>query len=502
MRKVFLDDLPRYECGRYRGKINWGKCIESYVWFIYDNIKGNIQIIDYDKNYLYLKYQDQDAYKIKTQDFRNCMFGRLLNKRSSDFKIDVGATIKDEKRNLTIIDRKYIKDKHGENRKYYKYMCNVCKFKCNDYYRKGKYNKELWVPEYDLIHGQNCSCCEGRIVSKCINSVYITNVWMVKYFVNSEDAKKYTCQSNEKIKVKCLDCGTEKCMPVYKMYTNHSISCLCNDGKSYSEKAMFNVLKQLNLEFITEYNPDWIKPKRYDFYVPSMNLIIEMDGHFHSRNNKMNGQTKEESKFIDDKKDKLAKEHGIEVIRVDCDYEDINNRFKYIKNNIIYKLDKLFDLTSLDWIIIEKFALSNRIKEVCRIKSSYPNITIGEIKKITNLSDGTIRTYLIQGNKLGWCSYHGKSERNRSNKINAMKIAKKIVCLETEDIFESMLKCAKESEKIFSVKLDRASISRVCNGEYKHTKGFHFKYVSDLTPEERIKYDIDNKLQELQEEIK
>ena len=44
----------------------------------------------------------------------------------------------------------------------------------------------------------------------------------------------------------------------------------------------------------------------------------------------MSGQTAKESKTIDNEKNRLAKQHEIEVIRIDCDYDKIESRFKFI----------------------------------------------------------------------------------------------------------------------------------------------------------------------------
>ena len=121
----------------------------------------------------------------------------------------------------------------------------------------------------------------------------------------------------------------------------------CGDGVKFPNKFAFNLLEQLGLDFVTEYSPKWIGRKSYDFYIPSLNLILEMDGGFHNKDNKMSGQTKEESREIDDYKDKLAKEHGIEVVRIDCDYYILTERATYIKQNILNsKLSTLFDLNT------------------------------------------------------------------------------------------------------------------------------------------------------------
>ena len=38
VRKVFLDELPRYNEGRCKGKIHWEECKNFKVKFIYDDI--------------------------------------------------------------------------------------------------------------------------------------------------------------------------------------------------------------------------------------------------------------------------------------------------------------------------------------------------------------------------------------------------------------------------------------------------------------------------------
>lgn len=50
MRKVFLDDLPRWKKGEGAvkvGTINWNKCIGIKVPFIYGDLLGEIEIVDY-----------------------------------------------------------------------------------------------------------------------------------------------------------------------------------------------------------------------------------------------------------------------------------------------------------------------------------------------------------------------------------------------------------------------------------------------------------------------
>ena len=61
VRKVFLDDLPRWESGRFRGKINWKECIGSEVSFVYDGIDGKFEIVNYEKEkgLLFMNYKQE-----------------------------------------------------------------------------------------------------------------------------------------------------------------------------------------------------------------------------------------------------------------------------------------------------------------------------------------------------------------------------------------------------------------------------------------------------------
>ena len=114
---------------------------------------------------------------------------------------------------------------------------------------------------------------------------------------------------------------------------------------------MYNLLQQLNVEFEYQYSPKWCKYRfkgknktgRYDFYIPSKQLIIEMDGGIGHGNCSTKLLTKNESLEIDNIKDKLAIEHKLNPIRIDCNYN--HNRFEYIKNKIINsKLNDIFNL--------------------------------------------------------------------------------------------------------------------------------------------------------------
>lgn len=427
---------------------------------------------------------------------------------SKILKYKIGQRIKDEKRDITIIGISEIKRKSSDRKdKYYKFKCNICGFDGGKHYstRDKQYKDEYWISK-DNLEGkqQGCACCANQIVVQNINSIYKTNTWMIPY-IGEEVAKTHTHSSEYSVYPTCPDCGRikNKKMKISTIYQTYSIGCICGKGNRYPNKFALNMLEQLNIQFKTEYNPKWIKPKRFDFYFELNNkkYILEMDGGFHNKDNLISGQTKEESKAIDDYKDEQAKLHGIEVIRIDCDYN--NDRFEYIKNNILtnIKLNSLFDLNKIDWNKVEEFALSNLVKVASQYKRNNPNLTCNDIAKIMNIHDKTVRRWLVQGTEIGWCYYNAEKEVKKKNIIVFTKLRKMVEVFKdniSQGVFESTIEIERKSLELFGFLIRRARISEICLGKRKSYKGYTFKYISKLTSDEYIKLEIENKLKELE----
>jgi len=493
VRWVDLSELPKYESGKNKGGIDWSNSVGYKVPFIYECDNGEVEIIKYKNKKVTVKVNEKIK-DIATSNFIYGGLGGLLGKITKNFKIEIGTTLKDEKRDITIIDRKHRKDKNERKRKYYKYKCNnkKCGFSCEEYYKNGEYKKEYWIEESSLIRGNGCACCcvPSQIVVPDINSIVANEetYWMIPYFQGGWDkAKMYTPQSSLKLKFKCPDCGRVKNKPlsISNIYTNHSIGCQCGDKISYPSKIVYNLLEQLNVDFKTEYSPEWISPRLYDFYFKLNNekFIIETDGGWHKQDNKMSGITKEESQRLDNYKDKLAQEHGIKVIRIDCEFSELN----FIKNNILRsRVNDIFNLSNIDWLKCEEFALSNLCKKACEIKRNNSKMTTTTIGEIMKLDKGTIRKYLIKGTKLGWCEYDKDYEKRSSLNKGRIKKRKPVEIFKdgiSLGIFPSCAELERQSEELFGVKLDYRNISSVCLDKVKTHKGFTFKYTGNINDE-------------------
>jgi hypothetical protein len=254
------------------------------------------------------------------------------------------------------------------------------------------------------------------------------------------------------------------------------------------------------------------------------------------------GQNILEQISIDNEKDGLAKEQGYYVIRIDCKISDM----EYIKNSILTKKDmsKLFDLDKINWNKCHEFACSSRIKEACNLWNN-GTTDIKQIAKIMNMHCGTINKYLKQGYFLKWCdymvsddlvkyniekvsklwenginnikeicditklfektvvkylkegtkqgicTYNPQKEIMRAISTNWKNNMKKFICIENGYIYDNVKECINYFYNNYQITLIQSCISNVCLSKNSHHKGFHFKFISDLT-EEEIKQIQDN----------
>lgn len=490
-KKVFIECLPKLK----NNNISWSLCENKKVYFIYNNEEGFIVIYKYlkgKKPTLNVKYKDKEL-NIFTSHFTKCKLGNLLGIKSLDFKIKIGQTFKDDKRDITIIDRKIIRDAKNRKWKAYKYQCNKCGFDGNRHWsiKDKEYKDELWVTEGAILsQKQGCSCCgnANKIIVENINSIYKTNPWMIPY-MGEECAKTHTYNSDELIYPICPDCKKvrKKKIAIKTIYKTHSIACSCSDGISYSEKMMFIVLDNLGLNFCTQLSKTtfkWCNKYRYDFYFEYNNekYIIEMNGIQHYEENDNWEMSLNEVQKNDRLKKKLALSNGIKeenYIIIDCrksDLEWIRDNNEGILNS---RLNELFDLSRVDWFKVGEFALSNRVKKACELKHNNPELTTGDIGETMGYKGQTILKWIKKGSKLGWCNYNAKEEQIKNATKSHKATSKKVNIFKNKiliDTFESLNELQRESKKLFGETLWASGISKACKQE-KEYKGYTFQFI-------------------------
>ena len=470
MRKVFLEDLPRKNGGR-SSAIDWNNSAGYTVKFIYDNIEGELEIIKYStiEQRLYVKYNENIS-DITRVGMINAGLRKVLGLMTFEYKFSIGEIIKNNKSDLTILN--HIRKGNGKkSKRHYEYRCNICLYTGN-------------VDETILIRGFRCPCCSNKTVVEGVNDIPTTAPWMVEYFQGGYDeAKLYTRGSNKKIYPICPDCGTIKgeSVIIASIYRYKGISCTCKDGISYPNKLMYNILKSLNIDFRTEKEFEWLNNRKYDFYIPSKDVIIEMHGiqHYERTFERMGkrARTLEEEQFNDKYKKEAALNNGIShYVVIDCRKPNL----EWLKENILNSiLAELIDFNSVDWNMCEKKSLQSLIKEVCNYKKNNPDETSISVANKFGISRGTAINYMKKGTNLGWCEYDPRLETsNASRKLG--KTGRKVEIFkdgESQGVFNSMNDLVRASKELFGVELERRNIGNVCRGVQKTHKGYTFKYI-------------------------
>jgi len=343
-----------------------------------------------------------------------------------------------------------------------KYKNCVSKIHC-----KCKIDNYEWNPIVNnLLNGQGCPVCSNHNVLRGINDMWTTNPELAKLLADPEDGYKYTQGSSKRVNWKCPDCGNIIKNKIISQIYRECISCpRCSDGISYPEKFMYNLLQQLNIDFEYQKKFDWCKYKFkekqkygiYDFYIPSKQIIIEMDGGLGHGNKDTKQLTKEESKYIDCIKDELAQEYNIvKLIRINCDYGNIDS-YSYIKNNVLKsELNNIFDLSKIDWNVVLKCSQDSFVCEICKYKNNHQNVSVSDLVKIYKLNKTTIVKYLKLGDVLNWCHYNPKEEMRKSGQQRMLPV----ICITTGKIYNSI----KEAESDMKC----CGISACCRHKIKY----------------------------------
>lgn len=321
-----------------------------------------------------------------------------------------------------------------------------------------------------VLRGEGCGVCHGLQICVGYNDIATTNPDIASLFANQNETTLYTQWSGCKVDFKCPNCGYIVNKRIREV-SRRGFSCpICGDGYSYPNKFMYNCLLQIidQLDFLKrEYKPKWCvfeynnikKCGIYDIYF-SINkslYICEMDGGLGHGNRTM-GIPKEESLFIDAEKDRLAKEHNVTVIRIDCDYKEYD-RYDFIKKNIINSaLSDILDLSKIDFDKANMEAQNSLMIRACALWNDGCNSR--QIASEINVTRSTVTRYLKNGAKYNICkNYSSEESRYRSH-------GKEIICLNSGKTFRSIV----DGAKFYNIK--ESSISKCCRKETNY--GGHY----------------------------
>lgn len=327
--------------------------------------------------------------------------------------------------------------------------------------------------EYDLVKQETLiNCVLGRVLHK---KIIDTNPELIEYFVDKNDANKYSAQSNLKVNMICPYCGYKKVHRISDLYTYGFACPQCSDNISYPNKFMFSLLTQLGVNFENEVSKctpgfEWVMNYRYDFYFETKNdkYFVEMDGNFH--------ETELMSKN-DTQKDMLAKEHDINIIRIDCKYKGIRDRFLFVKNNILKsKISTIFDLSEINWNKCNKHAIGSLIYKSAELFNRY-GYDINKISNEMSITAHTVREYLKISADIGLCDYSvDEAKRIRDNKLKDISSKRVYVFKDNKFIcsFNSRKEASNQSLEKLGKFFHQCTIGKMCNKNISSKDGFVF----------------------------
>lgn len=371
---------------------------------------------------------------------------------------------------LKIIEPKRVQRKNGNRvsmTKAYSYKCLECGFIGDKM-------------ESTLKRNSGCPCCNRKVVVENINSIVANKEthWMIEYFVNGyDDAKKYTRASDNKVIMKCPHCGTltNKPIRIADLYKRQSIGCLCNSGISYPERVGRILFPMIDSQCKYQYTPQWGNGKKYDFYLPQFNMIVELHGsqHYNPR-----GYMDKNISKNDLYKKELAKSNGVDLYyEIDCR----ESSESWIKNSLMTIKEIDWNLINFNNIFIE--SEKNIVKDVCLYYADNQQTTIKDICNKFNLSTYAIYSYLKKGEYYGWCVYDINERLSKQRKElitkNNPNPQKAIYVIKNDKIlreYNSLAECVQKSKNDFGVNFVGSCISRVCNNQRKSYLGYVFKY--------------------------
>jgi len=259
-----------------------------------------------------------------------------------------------------------------------------------------------------------CPICNRKRCVEEFNDIATVRKDLIKYFKNSEDAKKYSVGSHAKVCLRCPDCGNEKKYIISNL-CSHGFHCdYCSDNLSLGNKIIRNLCLQLPLdEYIIEFSDAWTQKKVYDCYFSYKNkkYLIEIDGRQHVMDTSW--ATKEAQEKNDLLKNDLAETNDYKIIRIKA-YE---SNFDYIKNNILKsELSVIFNLKDINWNVIYKQTITSMDILVAQYFMSHKNLFLKEIAEYFKISHPTLKKMLVKMSNVGLCDY----DKDKAFK-NAMK---------------------------------------------------------------------------------
>ena len=323
---------------------------------------------------------------------------------------------------------------------------------------------------------QGCPYCSGRYPIIGETDLWTTNPDIAILLLNQDDGYKFTQHSGKKVDFVCPNCGEIINRAIHNV-SQRGLSCpVCGDGISYPNKFMASMLSQLKIHYAPEFHLQGGK-YRYDFYIPSYNVIIEMHGRQHYEDWIRAHSNFEEIQANDKLKLDFAMSYGVDhYICIDSKCSDINYIASKIKAS---ELSNIFDLSNVDWKQCGYYAASSLVRVAAQLYNDGNNTD--EIANMLNVSISTIYNWLDKATELKLCNWiKSKGFLNETHSV---------VLLNTKEVFDSL----SDGYRAYNVPV--ANIAKVCQKQRTYA-GIHpetgeplvWRYIEDYDKNEVIDF--------------
>lgn len=450
-RTIELEKLPTRKLGS-RDVIDWKNIKNKEIGFQYGSIIGkitinythtekgssgnNVHYCDATYNGKTISIADSNLRKVKIGALLGVLIEEIREQarvemnesnnwvfsNKSSFKYKLGEKIKKGNTTFTVV-RAF---RNKRNKKAYKVRCSTCL-------------QHIEREEYDIENSKNCAVCFNREIVKGFNDVATTHPWVLKNAVNKEVLYKNSFGSLEKVVIQCPTCYKAQNISIVDL-TGRGFSCSCSTS-SLGEQIFESCLRINEVSYEKEY---YIKGsnRRYDFYLPEYNTIVEIHGSQHYRETKGWG-TLSETQENDANKKKKALSLGYKFIELNWGSSNTQALLKEIKSKFVYMKD---------FNIYKELETLPELKRIVQLWEENPyNSRL--IEKELKVGATTRKKLLRQAKGLGLIEYDSEFAQSK-NKIKA------VVCLNERRVYSSI----SEAGELFNI--DKSSIGNNCRNNF------------------------------------
>lgn len=340
---INLSEIPRKKT-KSNEQILWDESIGYNIEYFFEGISGYIKILDcYRKNkkrYLQVEVENK-KHEILSSNFKNCEIKKIV---TDGYKHDIGFIIN----NCEVIGKRL--NPRSKEREY-KMLCLSTNL---TFYRR----------ESRIDGGASSPYISGKYVYE--GNWLFNEKDVLPFLKDVNDAKKYTKLSRREINCVCPNCKTEKSIPVNNLVQQGFFCHVCSSNITYPEKLMIALLNENNIVYEYQKIFQDLKLRRFDFYLPEYNIVIETHGKQHYNESDSWYKKTKKSDII---KMDYCKKKSIRYVEVDCRVSDYDFILKNINETELKNILTFYNKEKIINIIKEL----EQLKEVEEIINLYTN---------------------------------------------------------------------------------------------------------------------------------